>query len=88
MELVFLSEKGENPCLAFAIPKTVGKAVVRNKIRRKYREAFRKLLYEKPEIFLQGNYLIKIHSSESENLNTNELLETVLTDLKFKHGND
>ena len=45
-------------------------------------------MYEKPEIFLQGNYLIKIHSSESENLNTNELLETVLTDLKFKHGND
>jgi len=86
MELVYLSEKTEKPCLAFAIPKTVGKAVTRNKIRRQFREEFIKIVSKDPKNFLEGNYLIKVHSAE--NLKITELLEEAIKDLKLQNENN
>ncbi len=71
--------------LAFAIPKTVGKAVIRNKIRRQLREEFVKIVSEKNKTISQGNYLIKVHSAEINNSVTRILLETAIDDLKNKN---
>jgi ribonuclease P protein component len=85
IELIYLNENTKVPCLAFAIPKTVGTAVVRNKIRRQYREEFRKLVSRDPEIIPEGNYLIKVYSTKEENLPKIELLGKALKDLKIKN---
>ena len=83
IELVYLSEKTDKPSLAFAIPKIVGKAVTRNRIRRQLREEFTKIVARESKNFLEGNYLIKVHSAEI--LNINELLEEAIKDLKLQH---
>ncbi len=67
--------------MAFAIPKTVGIAVYRNRIRRQYREAFRKLAISDPNSIKEGNYLIKIHSKPSEKFNLEIVLKEALNEL-------
>lgn len=84
-EIVYLYEKTENPCLAFAIPKTVGIAVNRNRIRRQYREAFRKIARSDPRAIKEGNYLIKIHSNPSEKFNPEIVLKEALNELFEEH---
>ena len=81
LELVYLYEKTGTPCLAFAIPKTVGIATHRNRIRRQYREAFRKVVSSDPESIREGNYLIKIHSKTSEIFNPEIVLKEALNEL-------
>ena len=71
--------------LAFAIPKTVGIAVYRNRIRRQYREAFRKLVISDPNLVKEGNYLIKIHSKQSEKFNAEIVLKEALNELFEEH---
>ena len=78
--MVYLYEKTDLPCLAFAIPKTVGIAVYRNQIRRQYREAFQKLVISDPNSIKEGNYLIKIHSNTSENCTPEIVLKEALND--------
>ena len=69
--------------MAFAIPKIIGKAVTRNRIRRQLREEFTRIVARESKHFLEGNYLIKVHSAEI--LNINELLEEAIKDLKLQH---
>lgn len=83
--MVYLYEKTNLPCLAFAIPKTVGIAVYRNRIRRQYREAFRKLVISDPNLIKEGNYLIKIHSKQSEKFNAEIVLKEALNELFEEH---
>ena len=83
--MVYLYEKTNLPCLAFAIPKTVGIAVYRNRIRRQYREAFRKLVISDPKSVKEGNYLIKIHSKQSEKFNAEIVLKEALNELFEEH---
>ena len=83
--MVYLYEKTNLPCLAFAIPKTVGIAVYRNRIRRQYREAFRKLVISDPKSIKEGNYLIKIHSKQSEKLKAEIVLKEALNELFEEH---
>ena len=83
--MVYLYEKTDLPCLAFAIPKTVGIAVYRNRIRRQYREAFRKLVISDPNSIKEGNYLIKIHSKQSGKFNTEIVLKEAINELFEKH---
>ena len=83
--MIYLYEKTEIPCLAFAIPKTVGIAVYRNRIRRQYREVFQKLVMSNPNLFKEGNYLIKIHSKPSEKFNLEIVLKEALNEL-FKEN--
>ena len=71
--------------MAFAIPKTVGIAVYRNQIRRQYREAFRKLVISDPKSVKEGNYLIKIHSKQSEKFNAEIVLKEALNELFEEH---
>ena len=80
-ELVYLYENTEIPCLAFAIPKSVGIATQRNRIRRQYREVFRKVVSSEPELIREGNYLIKIHSKSSEVFNPEIVLKEALNEL-------
>ena len=84
-EMVYLYEKTNLPCLAFAIPKTVGIAVYRNRIRRQYREAFRKLVISDPNSIKEGNYLIKIHSKQSEKFKAEIVLKEALNELFEEH---
>ena len=84
-EIAYLFEKTEIPCLAFAIPKTVGIAVDRNRIRRQYREAFRKIAKSNPRTIQEGNYLIKIHSKPSEKFNLEIVLKEALNELSEEH---
>ena len=67
--------------MAFAIPKTVGIAASRNRIRRQYREAFRKLAISDPNSIKEGNYLIKIHSKPSEKFNLEIVLKEAFNEL-------
>ena len=67
--------------MAFAIPKTVGIAASRNRIRRQYREAFRNLVKSDPNSIQEGNYLIKIHSKPSEKFNLEIVLKEALNEL-------
>ena len=71
--------------MAFAIPKTVGTAVYRNRIRRQHREAFRKLVISDPKSVKEGNYLIKIHSKQSEKFNAEIVLKEALNELFEEH---
>jgi|TARA_B100001540_G_scaffold62117_1_gene55903 ribonuclease P protein component len=84
-EIIYLYEKTEIPCLAFAIPKTVGIAASRNRIRRQYREAFRNLVKSDPNSIQEGNYLIKIHSKQSEKFNLEIVLKEALNELSEEH---
>ena len=83
--MVYLYEKTNLPCLAFAIPKTVGIAVYRNRIRRQYREAFRKLVISDRNSIKEGNYLIKIHSKQSEKFKAEIVLKEALNELFEEH---
>tara|TARA_B100001109_G_scaffold216042_1_gene185299 strand:+ start:746 stop:967 length:222 start_codon:yes stop_codon:yes gene_type:complete len=71
--------------LAFAIPKTVGRAVYRNRIRRQYREVFRNLVISDPKSIKEGNYLIKIHSKPSEKFKLEAVLKEALNELFEEH---
>ena len=73
--------------MAFAIPKTVGIAVSRNRIRRQCREAFRNLVKSDPNSIKEGNYLIKIHSEPSEELNLEIVLKEALNELSEEEIN-
>ena len=83
--MVYLYEKTDLPCLAFAIPKKVGTAVYRNRIRRQYREAFRKLVIFDPNSIKEGNYLIKIHEKQSEKFKAEIVLKAALNELFEEH---
>ena len=86
-ELIYLLEQTKIPCLAFAVPKSVGTAVERNKIRRQFREAFRKIVTENPEMVPIGNYLVKIHSKKVGLLNPKITLQKTLNELQQKIDN-
>jgi ribonuclease P protein component len=79
--MIYLYEKTNVPCLAFAIPKSVGTAVQRNKIRRQYREIFTKIVKTDPGKVSQGNYLVKIHSRHSEHSKNETVLKKTLNEL-------
>jgi ribonuclease P protein component len=79
--MIYLYEKTNIPCLAFAIPKSVGTAVQRNKIRRQYREIFTKIVKSDPRKVAQGNYLVKVHSTHSENSKNETVLTKILNEL-------
>ena len=63
----------------------MGIAVYRNQIRRQYREAFRKLVISDPKSVKEGNYLIKIHSKQSEKFNAEIVLKEALNELFEEH---
>ena len=63
----------------------MGIAVYRNQIRRQYREAFRKLVISEPKSVKEGNYLIKIHSKQSEKFNAEIVLKEALNELFEEH---
>ncbi len=46
--------------VAFAIPRSVGTAVVRNRVRRRVRAAVADLVREKPDEVAYGDYLIRV----------------------------
>ena len=67
--------------MAFAIPKSVGTAVQRNKIRRQYREIFTKIVKTDPDKVEQGNYLVKVHSRGSEYSKNETVFKKTLNEL-------
>ncbi len=63
----------------------MGIAVYRNRIRRQYQEAFRRLVISHPNLIKEGNYLIKIHSQPSEKFNLEVVLKEALNELFEEH---
>ena len=65
-------DRGDPPRVAFAIPRRVGPAVVRNRIRRRIRSALRTLMDTSPTSVPLGAYLISVrpgaHTSTYEEL--------------------
>ena len=59
----------------------------RNKLRRQFREAFRKIVTENPERVPIGNYLIKIDSKKVGLLNPETTLQKTLNELHQKIDN-
>ncbi len=49
--------------VAFSVPKRVGSAVVRNRVRRRLRPILRELATEHPTPVAAGHYLFGVHSS-------------------------
>ena len=48
------------PAIAFAVPRRIGTAVVRNRIRRRLRAVFHNILKEVPESLAGGDYLFYV----------------------------
>lgn len=53
----------ELPAVAFMIPKSVGSAVVRNRVKRRLRAVLRETYQNAPDLFLGGDYLFMVSSS-------------------------
>lgn len=53
----------ELPAVAFMIPKSVGSAVVRNRIKRRLRAVLHETYQNNPDLFLGGDYLFMVSSS-------------------------
>ncbi len=73
----------QNARIGFAISRTVGNAVQRNRIRRRIRAVLRDMSRENPAVLLPGDYLFRVTStvdhwspSELRNVITDLLTET------------
>ena len=56
---------GAMPCVAFAIGRAVGPAVVRNRVRRRAREAFRHVAEAEPDLVEPGHYLVAVRDPDA-----------------------
>lgn len=79
--LIYAPSKFETPRVGFVVSKKIGKAVVRNKVRRRLREAFRSLI---PGVKPFTNYVI-IARSGIEKLDFNKI-KASLQDALNKEG--
>ncbi|MDE0268446.1 MAG: ribonuclease P protein component [Acidimicrobiaceae bacterium] len=53
----------ELPAAAFTVPKSVGSAVVRNRVKRRLRAILHEIYQNTPDLFLGGDYLFMVSSS-------------------------
>ena len=72
MSLVFLSNESSEKKMAMSIPRKVGNAVIRNRVRRRMRSC----IFELGEQMPAGSYLFSIYP-EVVGLNYHQLLEMV-----------
>ncbi len=64
--------------VAFAIPRSVGNAVVRNRARRQLREALRHLVHTRPGLVAHGEYLVVVRRAPADSAEARRWLTTAL----------
>lgn len=74
---VVYAERAGVPAVAFAVPRHLGTAVTRNRIRRRLRAILFGIDRETPELLKGGDYLLSV-SSPLEHLSHDKLCELVL----------
>lgn len=73
LTLIYLPCKSKNFKIGYSVSKKVGKAVVRNKVKRRLKEAFNKI----SDNVLDNHFYILIPKPEIVNLSFNEICELV-----------
>lgn len=79
-----LADVTDIPRLAFAIDRSVGIAVVRNRLRRRLRVVFADLVVERDDLVQPGDYLLRVRESKFSNTEARQWLVTALEKLSVE----